>query len=297
MVKNEIQVLKSSELLGQQFNVYGTSENPYFIATQVAEMLSLTNVSDMISRVDVDERSKFNLGRQGYTWFLTEDGLYEVLMQSRKPIAKQFKKGVKEILKSIRRTGGYMTVLPDETPEQLLSRALLIANDALNRTKQHADVLERKTVLLQSQNEVQAERLEANDRTIKFLQPGATFAKAVQTSDTSILVGNLARIIKQNGVEIGQNRLFEWLRKKSYLISRKGESYNLPTQSSLNLGLFEIKKTIITRPDGTSLITTTPKVTGKGQVYFVNKFLYESINETELARQKAEREAKKGGAQ
>lgn len=105
---NQIEVLKQTELLGRQFNVYGSVQEPYFFAQDVAVMLQLKNVSDMVQRVDDDERYKFNLGRQGDGWFLTENGLYEVLMQSRKPIAKQFKKGVKAILKEIRRTGGYI---------------------------------------------------------------------------------------------------------------------------------------------------------------------------------------------
>jgi prophage antirepressor-like protein len=123
-METKIQVLKSTELFGQQFAVYGTAENPLFVATQVAEMLSLTNVSDMIGRIDVEERSKFNLGRQGETWFLTEDGLYEVLMQSRKPIAKQFKKGVKDILKSVRKRGGYLT--PEAVEETLTNPDFII---------------------------------------------------------------------------------------------------------------------------------------------------------------------------
>lgn len=294
-----VQIFNNSQF-GQMRTLTGTSGEPLFCLADVCKSLDLEQVSKVKQRLTKKGVTTIptltNGGIQNVN-FIDEPNLYRCIFQSRKKEAEQFQDWVcDEVLPAIRRTGGYMTAQPDETPEQLLSRALLIANDALNRTKQHADVLERKTVLLQSQNEVQAERLEANDRTIKYLQPGATFAKAVQTSDTSILVGDLARIIKQNGVEIGQNRLFEWMRKKSYLISRKGESYNLPTQSALNLGLFEIKKTIITRPDGTSLITTTPKVTGKGQVYFVNKFLYETINEAELARQKTEHEAKKGGA-
>ena len=118
----------------------------------------------------------------------------------------------------------------------------------------------------------QAEQIE---RHIKSLMPGATFAKAVETSEHSILVGELARIIKQNGVEIGQNRLFQWMRDKGYLC-KKGEMYNQPTQKALQMGLFEIKKTTIQKPNGDTLISNTTKVTGKGQVYFVNKFLHNS---------------------
>lgn len=114
----KIQVFHKTTLLGKKLNVYGDAENPLFLARDVAEWLELTNVSDMISRIDEVERSKFNLGRQGESWFLTEDGLYEVLMQSRKPIAKQFKKGIKEILRSVRKHGAYMT---QSTLEQALT--------------------------------------------------------------------------------------------------------------------------------------------------------------------------------
>lgn len=115
-------VLKQTELLGQQFEVYGTPQEPLFKAQDVATMLQLKNVSDMIQRVDEEERSKLNLGRQGETWMLTENGLYEVLMQSRKPIAKQFKKGVKAILKEIRTNGGYVATTQDDTPEMIMAK-------------------------------------------------------------------------------------------------------------------------------------------------------------------------------
>ncbi|MDR0427091.1 MAG: phage antirepressor KilAC domain-containing protein, partial [Dysgonamonadaceae bacterium] len=147
------------------------------------------------------------------------------------------------------------------------------------------------------QNEAQAEMMEAKDKRLKSYLPKVTFATAVETSDRSVLVGELAKIIKQNGIEIGQNRLFQWLRDNGFLC-KTGESYNLPTQRSLNMELFEIKKTAITKPDGTTLVTTTPKVTGKGQIYFVNKLLYEDANRQGAEFQKKlEADRKKGGAQ
>ena len=111
-----------------------------------------------------------------------------------------------------------------------------------------------------------------NDQIAK-LKPKALFADAVETSESSVLIGELAKILKQNGIDIGQNRLFAWLRENGYLIRQKGESYNLPTQRSMDMGLFEIKKRVINNPDGSIRTTRTPKVTGKGQIYFVNKFL------------------------
>lgn len=118
----------------------------------------------------------------------------------------------------------------------------------------------------------QAEELENKERQLQEQKPRVMFAKAVETSQRSCLIAELAKIITQNGVEMGQNRLFKWMRANSFLGS-KGEYYNLPTQTAMDMGLFEIKKTSITKPDGTVLVTTTPKVTGKGQIYFVNRFL------------------------
>ena len=132
--RNEVKLISTSNFLGREINVYGSADNPYFFAKDVAEWLELSNVSDMISRIDEEERSKFNLGRQGEGWFLTEDGLYEVLFQSRKPIAKQFKKGVKEILKSIRRTGEFSTRKQPSLKDQMSwvkeVKKLLNLNDA-----------------------------------------------------------------------------------------------------------------------------------------------------------------------
>ena len=294
MKGNQIEVLKQTELCGRQFRVYGTPTEPLFKAKDVAIMLGLTNQREFVTRVDEDERCKLNLPRQGETWMLTENGLYEVLMQSRKPIAKEFKKGVKAILKEIRTKGGYMTARQDETPEQIMARALMVAKDTIDRQQAALKQAESKNYLLQCQNETLASMNEGQQRHIKSLMPGATFAKAVETSEHSILVGELARIIKQNGVEIGQNRLFQWMRDNGYLCQH-GERYNQPTQKAMEMGLFEIKKTVITKPNGDSLVTTTTKVTGKGQIYFVNKFLYDAINDAELKKQRDE-QAKKGGA-
>lgn len=119
---------------------------------------------------------------------------------------------------------------------------------------------------------VQAEQMEAQQQQIEAMKPKALFADAVATSDRSCLIAELAKVLQQNGVNIGQNRLFEWLRRNGYLCS-KGEYYNQPTQRAMELGLFEVKKTSITKPDGSVLVSTTTKCTGKGQIYFVNKFL------------------------
>lgn len=151
-----------------------------------------------------------------------------------------------------------MVANKDESPEEIMARALMIAKSTLEKQKQAITAAKR-----------QVDELEQDNRS---LLPGATFAKAVESSGRSVLIGELARIIGQNGVEIGQKRLFAWLRDNKYLCM-KGEMYNLPTQKAMDLGLFEIKKTVIAKPNGDSLVTNTTKVTGKGQVYFVNKFL------------------------
>ena len=193
--------------------------------------------------------------------FITEPNLYKCIFQSRKEVAEQFQDWVcSEVLPSIRKSGGYMVAKVDETPEQLMARALEVAHETLARRDAALRQAETKNFELQCEN---AE-----------LKPGATFAKAVETSKHSILIGELAKIIRQNGVEIGQNRLFEVLREKGYLC-KKGEMYNQPTQKALDMKLFEIKKTVIQKPSGETIVTTTTKVTGKGQIYFVNKFLHE----------------------
>lgn len=143
----EIRIMHKSALLGKEIDVCGTAEEPLFRASDVAEWLGMSNVTDMVSRVDQEELTKLNLGsRSGETWFLTEDGLYEVLMQSRKPIARQFKKGVKEILKSIRRDGGYIATRENDSDEDIMARAYVIAQKTLARREQRIKELEGENV-------------------------------------------------------------------------------------------------------------------------------------------------------
>lgn len=206
----------------------------------------------MVDTVDEDEKLRetiFTSGQNREVWFLTENGLYEVLMQSRKPLAKEFKKKVKEILKSIRKHGLYAT-------DQLLNNPdfAIAAFQALKEERARKQALEAQ---------IEADR------------PKVLFADAVSASKSSCLIGELAKILKQNGIGIGQNKLFQWLRSNGYLISRRGESWNQLTQKSMQLGLFELKKTNINHADGHTTVNTTTKVTGKGQQYFINKFLSE----------------------
>ena len=266
-MSNYIEALKTTELLGQQFTVYGSVSEPLFKAADVARMIQHTDVSKMMRSVDDDEKGTNIVRTPGgnqEVWMLTESGLYEVLMQSRKPIAKQFKKGVKAILHEIRTKGGYIVTKPEETPEQIMARAILLAQDTIKRQKEALENLNKQ--------------VEAKAEEIKSLQPAKIFTDAVSASSKSILVGELAKLLYQNGYKIGQRALFALLREKGYLC-KAGMSYNLPTQKAMELGLFEMKKTVITKPDGNILVNTTTKVTGKGQIYFINKFL----NKKEIA--------------
>ena len=172
--------------------------------------------------------------------------LYSLVMSSRKPEAKEFKRWVThEVLPSLRKYGSYNMNIPRTLPDALKAYASEI--EAHNKTK--ALVEEQK--------------------------PKVLFADAVNASHTSILVGDLAKLLRQNGLDIGQNRLFERLRQEGYLIKQKGESYNMPTQRSMDMKLFEVKESTFTNPDGSTHITKTPKVTGKGQIYFTNRYLSE----------------------
>lgn len=257
----EIQVLENRTILNKQFNIYGTIENPLFLAKDVAEWIEHSNPTEMLKFIDESEKLNSTILRAGQNremTFLTEDGLYEVLMLSRKPIAKEFKRQVKEILKSIRKHGAYLT--PQKIEEVILNPDLIIGLATKLKEEQKINQY------LQTQNQAQAQELQKQ-------APKVLFADAVSTSKTSILVGEMAKILKQNGIEIGQNRFFEWLRSNGYLITRGGSDFNMPTQKSMDLGLFEIKETTITHSDGHISVNKTPKITGKGQLYFVNKFL------------------------
>lgn len=232
-----------------KIRVVEKNNEPWFIAKDVCKALGLAQVSRAIQKLDEDEvtNSKVidSIGREQKVNAISEAGMYSLVLVSRKPEAKAFKRWVThEVLPAIHRTGGYMIAKADETPEETMARAVLIAQDTINRQKQQ----------------------------IADMQPKALFADAVAASHTSILVGELAKLLKQNGVEIGQNRLFRWLRENGYLM-KAGSSYNMPTQRSMEQELFEVKETSITHSDGHITVQKTPKVTGKGQQYFINRFL------------------------
>lgn len=248
-MENNLQIIDERKLFGKDFKIYGDIENPLFLAKDVANWIEHSNPRVMLNTVDETEKvvnNVYTLGGSQESWFLTEDGLYEVLMQSRKPIAKQFKKEVKKILKSIRMNGMYATDKLLDNPD--------LAIQAFTKLKE------------------EREKRKALEIKIEEQKPKVIFADAVETSKTSILIGDLAKLIKQNGVDIGQKRMFIWLRDNGYLIKRQGSDYNMPTQKAMERGLFEIKETAVTHSDGHITVNKTPKVTGKGQIYFINKF-------------------------
>lgn len=224
------------------------NNQPYWVLKDVCDVLELSNPTVVANRLEDDERAKFNLGRQGEATVITESGLYAVILRSDKPNAKEFRKWVtSEVLPAIRKNGVYLT---DEK-----------AYDITHNPQSLADLL------LQA-----GEQLKQKEIIIQEMKPKALFADAVAASNSNILIGDLAKLIKQNGHDIGQKRLFDWLRDNGYLI-KYGSSRNMPTQLAMNLGLFKVKESTFSNPDGSVRITRTTKVTGKGQQYFINKFL------------------------
>lgn len=224
---------------------------PWFVAKDVCDILEISNPSDALKRLDDDERSRFNLGRQGETNIVNEAGLYALVLGSRKPEAHEFKRWVThEVLPQIRKTGGYIPTSESDSDEDIMARAVLVAQKTIERKNQQ--IAEQQTRIVE-------------------LEPKARFADAVAASDGTCLIGELAKMLRQNGLDIGQNRLFEILRQDGYL-GKTGSNRNVPTQKAMDLGLFRIKETAITHSDGHVTINRTAKVTGKGQTYFISRY-------------------------
>lgn len=221
---------------------------PLFVAIDVCKALEIDPTATR--RLDDDEKNTLRLtqgtsGNPNVT-VITEPGLYTLILGSRKPEAKAFKRWVThEIIPSIRKTGGYISGQETMSDADLMARALLVAQ----------------------------RQIDERNRTIERMKPKEIFADAVSASHTSILMGDMAKLLKQNGIDVGQKRLFEWMREHGYLIKQRGGSWNLPTQRSMEQQLFEVKETAVTHSDGHISISKTVKVTGKGQIYFINKFL------------------------
>jgi anti-repressor protein len=252
----------------QQF-MYGHQElrstlidgQPWFVAKDVCDVLEVGNPSQAITRLDEDEKNTLilNDGNRGNpsTIVVNEPGLYSLILGSRKPEAKQFKRWIThDVIPSIRKTGGYM--IPQTMPETL---RLLAAEIEKNQA-------------IEAENERLALQASTLELKVEQDKPKTIFADAVSTSNDSILVGQLATILKQNGVNIGQTRLFNFLREEGYLC-KSGERRNLPTQKAMELKLFEVKEFTVHGNSGIR-VKNTPKVTGRGQIYFINKFLKHS---------------------
>ena len=234
-----------------------------WVLKDVCGILGIEKYRDAATRLDDDEREPVlvdTLGGRQEMIAVTESGLYSIILLSRKPEAKKFKRWVThEVLPTIRKHGAYVT------PAKL--------EELMNDPDSWIKVL---TALKEERAAKERLQLEATEN-----KPKVIFADAVSVSKGTILIGELAKILKGNGIEIGQNRLFEKLRQDGYLIKRKGTDYNAPTQKAMDLGLFRVKETAITHSDGHVTISKTTKVTGKGQQYFINLFLGKGVNENE----------------
>lgn len=250
----DIQIFNSEEF--GEIRTITKDDATYFVGKDVAKALGFTNPRDAIATHVFDEDKGVDTidtlgGKQSMT-VINESGVYALVFGSRLESAKRFKHWVtSEVLPPIRKNGGYIAGQETMSDEELMAKALLVANNK---------IAERDKIIEQKQARIEQ------------MKPKEIFADAVATSHTSILVGDLAKLICQNGYQIGQKRLFDWLRANGYLI-KTGSSYNMPMQRYVEQGLFEIKESNLVNPDGSVRITKTTKVTGKGQIYFVNKFL------------------------
>ena len=249
----ELQIFSNSEF--GEIRTITKDDEPMFCLADVCKALELTQPSKVKERLNpkgVNSIPTLTKGGEQKLLYINESNLYKAIFQSRKESAERFTEWVtSEVLPSIRKNGGYIAGQETMSDDELMAKALLVANNK---------IAERDKIIEQKQARIEQ------------MKPKEIFADAVATSHTSILVGDLAKLICQNGYQIGQKRLFTWLRDKGYLI-KSGSSYNMPTQRYIEQGLFEIKESNLVNPDGSVRITRTPKVTGKGQVYFVNKFL------------------------
>lgn len=243
---NDIQQFTSNE-----FGTIRTVEQDgkvLFCGKDVATALGYSNTKDALAKHCKGVANRYPLKTDGGTQqfrFITEGDLYRLIASSKLPSAQRFESWVfDEVLPSIRKRGGYMAAREDETPEQIMARALMLAKDTMDRQQ----------------------------REIAELRPKALYADAVTASDGTCLVGELAKMMRQNGVQVGQNRLFEWLRRDGYL-GKTGSNRNVPTQRAMEQGLFRIKETAVTHSDGHVTVSRTPKITGHGRVVLMNRYL------------------------
>lgn len=247
---NELQIFNNEEF--GNIRTVTIDNEPWFVGKDVATSLGYERATKAIQdHVDSEDKDEIpiqdSIGRMQKTPIISESGLYALIFGSKLESAKRFKHWVtSEVLPSIRKTGGYDMKQPQG--KELLALAVLEA---------------QKTI-------------EEQTAQIEEMKPHAILGQAITTANTSILVGDLAKILRQNGVDIGAQRLFGWMRENGYLIKRKGSDWNLPTQKSMDMGLFEIKESVHIDGNGCNKISRTPKISGKGQQYFINKFLSKS---------------------
>ena len=250
---NNLQIFDSPDF-GQIRTIQQNGE-PWFVGKDVADILGYQNGSRDVNRhVDEDDRQNYQNGtfesNRGLT-IINESGLYSLILSSKMPKAKEFKRWVtSEVIPAIRKTGGYIAGSENMTDAEIMAKAVLVAQSTIRQRDQRIKELESD---------------------VAAAKPKVLFADAVRASDSTILIGDLAKILKQNGHPIGQKRLFNWMREQGYLIKRAGADYNSPTQSAMEMGLFAVKESTVICPDGHTKVNKTTKVTGKGQVYFINR--------------------------
>lgn len=257
---NEVQIFKSEEF--GEIRTVTIDNEPWLVGKDVAETLGYSNTRKAIAdHVDGEDKGVTKCDTPGGVQELTvinESGLYSLVLSSKLPSAKKFRRWVtSEVLPSIRKNGGYIAGQETLSDDELLEKAVLVARKRIAE----------RDAIIEKQNE-----------RIADMRPKEIFADAVAVSHTSILVRELAKVLKGNGIDIGQNRLFCWLRDNGYLIKSRGIDWNSPTQKAMNMGLFEVRESTRQNPDGSVSIDRVTKVTGRGQVYFVNKFLGDKGN-------------------
>ena len=251
---NNLQIFNSPEF-GQVRTIQHNGE-PWFIGKDVAEILGYSNTPKAI-RDHVDDEDKLTerivlSGQNREVAIINESGLYSLILSSKMPKAKEFKRWVtSEVIPAIRKTGGYIAGSENMTDAEIMAKAVLVAQSTIQQRDQRIKELESD---------------------VAAAKPKVLFADAVSASDSTILIGDLAKILKQNGHNTGQNRLFQWMRENGYLVRRQGADYNSPTQRAMEMGLFAVKENTVVCPDGHIKVNKTTKVTGKGQQYFINKF-------------------------
>lgn len=242
---NELKIFENAEF--GEIRTVAVDGTPWFVAKDISDKLGYAQTSNMMKRIDAEDfKSSILDGMNMKSLLINESGLYAAILGSKLESAKRFKHWItSEVLPSIRKSGGYIAGQESMSDAELMAKALLVAQ----------------------------KQIEERNAQIERMKPKEIFCDAVSASKTSILVGDLAKLICQNGVSIGQKRLFAWLRDNGYLIKRNGADWNMPTQRSMEMGLCEIKESNVQNPDGSIRVTKTVKITGKGQVYFINKFL------------------------